>query len=160
MLNNSNFPCRYATQHNSYQLDSSNILLLCPYFDHSPQPGPHGLQVCVFPHLEQRLRHDRLTLVQLLHPLLWHGGSYLILLLWKYYLKFTKKYLDILTPIGDIFWSEESVDVLVNHGTCWCWWTCWERRIVQILSRDELLNINIQYTIMVGKRILWGTQHV
>ena len=79
----------------------------------------------MFPHLEQRLRHDGLALVQLVHPLLGHGWPHLqinvfcsLMILTNYVL-----YLNILTAIGDVLRPEEGVDVLVDHRTGWSRWT-------------------------------------
>ena len=50
-------------------LHSSDIVLLGPHLDHGAQPRPHGLQVRRLPHLEQRLRDQRLASRQLLSVL-------------------------------------------------------------------------------------------
>ena len=50
-------------------LHSSDIMLLGPHLDHGAKPRPHGLQVRRLPHLEQRLRDQRLASRQLLSVL-------------------------------------------------------------------------------------------
>ena len=50
-------------------LHSSDIVLLGPHLDHGAKPRPHGLQVRRLPHLEQRLRDQRLASRQLLSVL-------------------------------------------------------------------------------------------
>ena len=55
-------------------------MFFCPNFDHSPNPGSHGLKVSVFPHLEERLCLDRLAPVQLLHKHAWQSWPHLQIL--------------------------------------------------------------------------------
>ena len=95
-------------------LHSSDIVLLGPHLDHGAQPRPHGLQVRRLPHLEQRLRDQRLAPRQLLSVLKIYSIEIKIFAYNKKYLYLfwqTRPHAEVLAAGGHVLGPQQRVNV-------------------------------------------------